>query len=649
MRKLNYPQLLSFLTFLYGVLPEGTIEEHPEKYGYETFFRNAYNPYQFIDDTDFTMEDYEAADPCWPDPCNRGGFCYRFEDSTYSCDCLSTREGLNCEYGYVDFTGGLQSSNYTEVPEIDPRCDSIDCNGNGECVLINVGALGLSEYQASCGCNMGYSEADNCLTWTGCDNVMCSNNGACVDNEINGDKTVGCVCDSGWTGETCAIGQRACTEAVLVNMVNQLAEFDQQAAVMCADIWPFVPYVSTPPTICTCLNAVAKYMPNFMDENKCVLDNRYFRAYQTISDVHEQYCTECSEQEIDDTMEIIIAASNVCEYYLKYSEDMPLYMKTYWRCQCYATLAENIDELETYMSCPMVKDSFISTEIIAFANCKLEYDTNGDLHEWIGEFAKDSELCDYEGVYENLKTVLSDFSVRASESCKTAWERLAMGTDVEHNLISYASLFCDCYDLLNAYYPAGLEWFECNAHTTHQLTFSDVISQFCYMPEIANNDCVKESMRYATLLASYRDVRGSLTAFQAMRQGAVSDTLTDSLNELMCYSYNEGLSLGLTESEMFQFKECENLVTYSWDYETNCLSYDDEAVTDFDDISIIEASVFTTGGRGYYWQTQLKWASGFTLLGCVIFSVSGYHYGKISKRKEQYGFPSKVPYFMVDK
>lgn len=653
----NQQLLLSFLTFLSGVMPDGTLEEHPEKYGYDVFYRNAYNPYQFIDNTNFTtLKEYEDADPCWADKCNRGGFCYRLENNTYSCDCLSTREGKTCEYAYVDLTGGLQSSNYTEVPEIDPRCDGIDCNGNGECVLINIGTLGLSEYEASCGCSMGYSEADDCLTWVGCEDVVCSNNGVCVDGEVDGVKKVGCICETGWTGTTCAISQRECTEGVLVNMVNQLAEFDKSAALACADIWPFVPYVYNPTTICDCLNAVAENIPQFLEENKCILDNRYYHGYQTLSDIQGQYCTECSTQEIENSLQIIISESAVCEYYDNYQQEMPLYMKSYWRCECYATLGMTSDQVSPYLKCPMEKSSFISTEMISWTNCEAITDDENETPDLLlEEFAQGKRVCLYQDVYGHLKTELFDYSKRASDTCSKAWQKLAMETDVEANFKTHASLFCDCFDLLNAYYPAGLKWFDCHVLTTHQAAFGDLITHSCYTPEVIDSSCVSEIMRYGTLLAANNDVRGSLTTFQAMRSGAVSNTLTNALNDMMCYSYNAGVSLGLTESEMFDFHECEDVAGYSWEYTVNCIADineevmdNKEEVTEVDDLTtIMEASMFTTGGGGNYWQTQLMWASMGTILGCAIFGVAGYQYGKVSKPTRGLVFTSKIPYAEV--
>jgi hypothetical protein len=96
------------------------------------------------------------------------------------CVCKASYYGENCQYG--------------------PLCnDSIECNGNGKCV-VHENTNGT--FEEKCVCNSGYFGA-NC-TLNPCSNVTCQNNGTCCVVVVP-DGSIGtyCKCTALYFGNRC--------------------------------------------------------------------------------------------------------------------------------------------------------------------------------------------------------------------------------------------------------------------------------------------------------------------------------------------------------------------------------------------------------------------------------------------------------------
>ena len=86
---------------------------------------------------------------------------------------------------------------------------SSTCSGQGLCYDLQVGLN-----QALCVCDPGYS-GDTCGTNTDdCASNPCYNGGACVDTGAN---SFNCTCASGWTGATCTTDVNDCSPSPCLN------------------------------------------------------------------------------------------------------------------------------------------------------------------------------------------------------------------------------------------------------------------------------------------------------------------------------------------------------------------------------------------------------------------------------------------------
>ncbi|XP_076273096.1 sushi, von Willebrand factor type A, EGF and pentraxin domain-containing protein 1-like isoform X1 [Rhynchophorus ferrugineus] len=151
-----------------------------------------------------------TASPCDSNPCLNGGSCSSTDNHQFKCSCLDGYSGSYCE----------------ELLEKEGSCQ-LDCQNGGTCVHIE-------DNEYVCACKDGFS-GDTCeKKFNSCDNVLCENNGTCIEQG----STYKCVCPRGYLGRRCHLVpcdyQPCSTNTICINLdIDNITKSDYRC--LCPD------------------------------------------------------------------------------------------------------------------------------------------------------------------------------------------------------------------------------------------------------------------------------------------------------------------------------------------------------------------------------------------------------------------------------
>jgi len=507
---------------------------------------------QLIPRTVFGLENI-----CRNSYCNLHGYCSEAQDDSLepTCDCFDGYDGLYCEFNVKGIA-----------------CFNMDCGFSGlqgECII------GPTN-EASCYCYSEW-EGNNCEnrvteTIDFCADVTCNDRGACFEDWKLETKWT-CVCDPGWSGQSCGTQLHECGHDFLLDIFTRLSFLsdDLGSASECGYSKPVIfsavaPAESDPFTYpyCICASLLERFGASDYEHLLRTCNMDAYRPLPFIKEA-ESYCPGCNEYQDAIMEDVITTKSAACYHFVYQRATMGLYWRSRWKCGCIMDIG-NFHSTSTIVTCPFTQHTSKS-DMISYDNCGSR------------------KICDWESMYIWFEKVFSKVNLDGSVACKDWMEAWIFTIPGEQRFEFMEDTFCPCLDYLKAVGEDYQTILDCIPVTFHQLTMLDLYNEICYDPLIQNVDCLN-FIGYSAIQLGAKNYTAASLCYGAVELSSSLDSMTDNLHTLSCDCivplYNDNYTLGDTmlsaldcvnEYFTFEITSCEN-------YDKNTIDYVDRYESD---------------------------------------------------------------------
>jgi hypothetical protein len=366
---------------------------------------------------------------------------------------------------------------------------------------------------SACVCDDGWT-GDSCSEavedYDVCTDVICNGQGECNVSE-EGDAL--CWCDDGYSGDHCEYEVTTCGYEYLMDLTANVYDIDTNAALDCSFfiglLWTDMTANSITgyPGLCTCLDIVITNMTSWANNVGCIVEENFPLKLYSMNRLH---CNHCTDDEITNMKAVLQNVSESCDMFITHRDEMPLYWRTPLKCVCLESLGETREEVGEYVYCPFTAHA-ARTDLTAYDNC----------------ISPNVQICDFRYVKNSFEIHLKERSPSGFGTCTAAMIDFFEMIPGDGTFSALPEDWCPCYETLAEFWSDGLEVLECHAVTFYEFTIKDLFLLYCNDEAFVNKDNLWSVAKVATVASHYDYVTASSCANFVTYGSALTENATD--------------------------------------------------------------------------------------------------------------------------